>query len=150
MPRVDEHELVRLLQTTADGNTEARLPSPALVAVQRRLYLYAEYFHLAPPAPPGCHGRLLVAGTAGEIRVIPLGDRLLELGRRETCDVPISDREVSQRHCRVGADATGAWIEDLGSTNGTWRNEQQVTARTALFPGDLIRIGRTALVYDGK
>jgi pSer/pThr/pTyr-binding forkhead associated (FHA) protein len=54
------------------------------------------------------------------------------------------DEFASGRHARIEARSDGVWIEDLGSTNGTFVNGERVTAER-LNPGDVIRVGQTEL-----
>jgi hypothetical protein len=53
------------------------------------------------------------------------------------------DDFASAQHARLGTGADGAWVEDLGSTNGTFVNGAQVTTKRVLQPGDVVRIGQT-------
>ena len=63
--------------------------------------------------------------------------------RFETLRLRIEDTYVSQQHARI-FDRGGNWyVEDLGSTNGTFVNEQKLVAPAMLTPGDKIRIGTT-------
>lgn len=66
------------------------------------------------------------------------------IGRREGCDVCLSyDSQVSRDHALLTYDGDTFWLEDTGSTNGTFIEDQQVTGREELEPGQLFRIGRT-------
>ena len=66
----------------------------------------------------------------------------LIIGRSPEADVRIQDRRVSQRHARVVVGADGkVFVEDLGSTNGTYVNGKKV-ARHTLCDGDKVHIGR--------
>jgi pSer/pThr/pTyr-binding forkhead associated (FHA) protein len=67
------------------------------------------------------------------------------IGRAPECELRIDDTYASQQHARVfGKD--GAWyVEDLGSTNGTYVNEQRLAAPAMLTRGDRIRVGTTVL-----
>jgi pSer/pThr/pTyr-binding forkhead associated (FHA) protein len=68
------------------------------------------------------------------------------IGTDETCDVRVNgDPYVSNRHARVWADDTGAvWIEDLGSTNGTFI--QRAGQPTPRHPAFLARVrGKTRI-----
>jgi hypothetical protein len=56
-----------------------------------------------------------------------------------------ADEFVSTRHARIEPRADGTWIEDLGSTNGTFVNGSRVKSARALRPGDVIRIGETEI-----
>ncbi len=72
---------------------------------------------------------------------IPLLRHRLTLGRRESCDVCLRFPNVSGQHCELHF-VEGVWqIRDLGSTNGTKVNGQQVQNRV-LRPGDEITIAR--------
>jgi hypothetical protein len=65
----------------------------------------------------------------------------LSIGRQAADILLENDSQVSRQHAQVevGADQL-ATIRDLGSTNGTWVNEERVTERT-LAPGDMLRVG---------
>src|SRR5262249_45645738 len=52
-------------------------------------------------------------------------------------------QSVSWNHARVELTPQGAFVSDLGSSNGTYVNGQRIEARTALHPGDVIELGRT-------
>jgi pSer/pThr/pTyr-binding forkhead associated (FHA) protein len=67
------------------------------------------------------------------------------LGRDGGSDLALEDDEfASGRHARIDPRADGVWIEDLGSTNGTFVNGERITAER-LSPGDVLRIGQTEL-----
>jgi pSer/pThr/pTyr-binding forkhead associated (FHA) protein len=56
------------------------------------------------------------------------------------------DSQISRRHARVSRGADGRLtIEDLGSANGTFVNDERIDAPRELEPGDVVRMGRTAL-----
>jgi len=77
--------------------------------------------------------------------VFELGDELT-VGRAPGCGVSIPDDTfVSQLHARVFRRDGGLWVEDLGSTNGTFVNKRQVTAPVPLHRGDRLQIGKTVL-----
>ncbi|TMK59663.1 MAG: FHA domain-containing protein [Actinobacteria bacterium] len=67
------------------------------------------------------------------------------IGRAMGCDLRLEDTYVSQEHARIFA-KNGSWyVEDLGSTNGTFVNEQRLAAPAMLTSGDRIRVGTTIL-----
>ncbi len=69
----------------------------------------------------------------------------LEIGRSESCAIRLEDDYVSQMHARLYG-KNGAWfVEDLGSTNGTYLNEGRVAAPVEVRAGDRIRVGKTTL-----
>jgi pSer/pThr/pTyr-binding forkhead associated (FHA) protein len=55
------------------------------------------------------------------------------------------DEFVSARHARIEPRTDGLWIDDLGSTNGTFVNGGRVKSGRTLRPGDVVRIGETEL-----
>lgn len=55
------------------------------------------------------------------------------------------DEFVSARHARIEPRSDGMWIDDLGSTNGTFVNGERVKSGRALRQGDVVRIGETEL-----
>jgi pSer/pThr/pTyr-binding forkhead associated (FHA) protein len=61
----------------------------------------------------------------------------LTLGRSSGCDVRLAaDASVSRRHCLVELDDSGAWVQDLGSLNGTRVNGQNIGRRPTGRGGD--------------
>ncbi len=77
--------------------------------------------------------------------------RSLLMGRDPSSDLPINDVEVSRRHARLIAQANGYAIEDLGSTNGTFVNEQRIKTAVPLRPGDLVRLGdKVIFVFEAE
>jgi hypothetical protein len=67
------------------------------------------------------------------------------LGRDPGCHVTIPDSSVSHRHARI-YHSDGEWyVEDLGSTNGTFVNDRPLTRPVVLRPGDTVSIGRSTL-----
>ncbi|MHB1986505.1 MAG: FHA domain-containing protein [Acidimicrobiales bacterium] len=79
-------------------------------------------------------------------RVFDLGDEVT-LGRSPGCAVPLEDDTfTSSVHARVFHRAGEFWLEDLGSTNGTWLNEEKVAeSPVRLQRGDRMKVGSTTL-----
>ena len=69
------------------------------------------------------------------------------IGREDT-DLTIDDVELSRRHAVVRRHASRLQVEDLGSTNGTYLNEEQLDGPQPLHPGDRIRIGDCEFSYQ--
>lgn len=69
------------------------------------------------------------------------------IGRGPGVDLPIEDEYASPVHAELYADAAGqAWVNDLGSINGTWLNGVRVRVPTRVHLGDEVRVGRTRYV----
>jgi hypothetical protein len=60
------------------------------------------------------------------------------------------DEFASAQHARIDAASDGVWIQDLGSTNGTFVNGARVTSKRLLQPGDIVRIGETELQLERR
>jgi pSer/pThr/pTyr-binding forkhead associated (FHA) protein len=94
---------------------------------------------------------LLLRDGGGRQRVVDLGaaTRALSIGRDPSSDIALDwDSEVSRAHAlldRVG----GAWtlVDDGLSRNGSFVGGERVRGRRRLAPGDVIRVGRTVLVF---
>jgi hypothetical protein len=67
------------------------------------------------------------------------------IGRAPECELRIDDTYASQQHARVFGKGGSWYVEDLGSTNGTFVNEQRLAAPAMLTRGDRIRVGTTVL-----
>lgn len=74
------------------------------------------------------------------------GEESLIVGRAVDADFQISEPGISREHFRVFYQDGRHWIEDLGSTNHTWLNDEMIE-RSALRDGDLIRISKTVLKF---
>lgn len=75
----------------------------------------------------------------------PLGDELT-VGRAGGCGVPLpEDTFVSQLHARVFRRDGQLFVEDLGSTNGTYLNQKKVASAAAMRKGDRLKVGQTTL-----
>jgi pSer/pThr/pTyr-binding forkhead associated (FHA) protein len=58
------------------------------------------------------------------------------------------DEFASAQHARIGTGPDGVWVEDLGSTNGTFVNGARVTTKRLLESGDVVRVGQTELQLE--
>jgi hypothetical protein len=99
-----------------------------------------------PPRPSRSnHPQLKVLEPAGlRGRAFPL-DEEITLGRAAGCQVPLDDAYASQVHARV-FERDGHWyVEDLGSTNGTYLNRRRVAGPMVIKRHDRLQIGNTVL-----
>lgn len=69
----------------------------------------------------------------------------ITLGRRAECDIQLLDPTVSGQHAMITETLGDIWIEDLGSTNGTYVNDALIR-RHLLRDGDLVEIGKHQLL----
>ena len=75
---------------------------------------------------------------------LPLEEGIL-IGRARDWQVLLDDDYVSTRHARISRTPSGYQVEDLGSTNGTYINNQRITTPTPFGVQDTLRIGRTLM-----
>lgn len=74
-----------------------------------------------------------------------LGEELT-VGRAPGCGVSLpTDTFVSQLHARVFRREDSLFVEDLGSTNGTFLNSQRLSAEAPIRKGDRLQVGKTVL-----
>jgi len=96
---------------------------------------------------PAEHVLVVYAGTHLG-RVFPLVPGVNVIGRSPGVDLPLPDDEVSRTHAWVtlrGAPGNEVVLEDRGSTNGTFLNDQILTGPAVLAPGDRIGLGNHVL-----
>jgi hypothetical protein len=70
------------------------------------------------------------------------------LGRGEDADIVLEDSFASTRHARLAPHGDVIVLEDLGSTNGTYLNDEPLRGPQPLHPGDRIRIGDSDFVFE--
>ncbi len=82
-------------------------------------------------------------------KVFPIEQQDVRLGRDLASDVSISDPEVSRHHARFFMQDEGVFIEDLGSTNGTFLNGERISSPQQLRQGDVITFGeKIVMVFE--
>jgi FHA domain len=72
-------------------------------------------------------------------------DGNIQIGRSDACQIKLDDTYSSSFHARIFQRDEGWYVEDLGSTNGTYLNQRRLSAPAELFAGDHVRIGKTVL-----
>ena len=96
-------------------------------------------------------GRLVVLSSPAleEGDVVTLDAHPLTVGRGRNNDVALpEDDYASSRHARFEPRRDGVYVEDIGSTNGTFVNGIRVSRERRLVPGDVVRIGETDLRFE--
>ena len=89
--------------------------------------------------------QLVVTGGQLAGTRLSLGETQITIGRAEDSTLVITDDYASARHARLVPRGGQWYIEDLGSTNGTYLDRAKVTGPTPVPIGVPIRIGRTSL-----
>lgn len=90
---------------------------------------------------------LVLVKPDGSTREIAITRSPRVIGRTEGADIRIAAPDVSRRHCeiRVDEDEEAAFLRDLGSSNGTFVNGDQIV-ECELSPGDLVSVGPAVFV----
>jgi hypothetical protein len=118
-------------------------------APQESIVLSAADVAAVRPSPPPSRtsARMTVVSSPS----LPDGRRLTfheatTVGRGPGSGLRLDEDEyVSSRHALITPAETGVWVEDLGSTNGTFVNGAPVTSARLLAAGDVVRVGDTQL-----
>jgi pSer/pThr/pTyr-binding forkhead associated (FHA) protein len=80
---------------------------------------------------------------------VPLDSEPLTIGRDGVNDVPLpGDSFASAEHARFEPRGDGVWLEDIGSTNGTYVNGVKLNRPKRLEPGDIVKIGETDFRFE--
>ena len=114
----------------------------------------AQELESPPPPPkrtkrPRGEPRVLVVTQGSQTgQSAALADGVILIGRGADCQIILDDDYVSTRHARVVSGENGVYLEDLGSTNGSYVNGQRITAPTTITMSDTIRIGKTILKLE--
>lgn len=69
------------------------------------------------------------------------------MGRGEQAEIRLEDPFASSRHARLVRQGGAVVLEDMGSTNGTYLNEELLSGPQPLHPGDRVRIGDSEFTY---
>ncbi len=120
---------------------------------------------LAPPAPDATG--MYSASTLGPVGFVSRAPRLvverapgheegmiydldgdLVLGRGDSAEIRLEDPFASSRHARIYEQGNSVVVEDLGSTNGTYLNEELLQTPRPLHPGDRVRIGDSEFAFE--
>ncbi len=80
-------------------------------------------------------------------QMFQLSDGSFTVGRAVNNAVQLTDATISKQHARLTIQANSIFVEDLGSSNGTFVNGQRITGPVAFAPGDILQIG-TSLILE--
>ena len=134
----------------------------------RLAFLVLLYLFLFLVARAAWHGLRVDGSAAGEprrvkeLRIIDparsrrkRGERIIihpgaTVGREPGNTIIVDEDTVSARHALFGYERGRWWLEDLGSTNGTFLNRQPLAGRRVLRDGDEVQFGRVAMRFGGS
>ena len=94
---------------------------------------------------------LLIRSGPQTGRVVEVTGERFVIGRDEDCDLQLPDEKISRKHASLMTHADGRVIlQDLGSTNGTFIDEQRITQPTEVRGDEQVRVGDTQLVLSAE
>jgi pSer/pThr/pTyr-binding forkhead associated (FHA) protein len=94
-------------------------------------------------APRGVPTKLQVVDGPNAGQSVPLGEGPILLGRGTDAAIRLDDDYVSTRHARFATNGEQWFVEDLGSTNGTYLGSQRITTPIPIGLGIQVRLGKT-------
>jgi FHA domain len=127
------------------ASRDLRLPQESIILAPSR------EGGIASTAPPVHSGRLVVVKSPEleEGTDFELDTAQMMIGRGRQNDIALAqDEYVSARHARFEPRQDGVWVQDLGSTNGTFLNGARLERPRRLTHGDIVRVGETDLRYE--
>ena len=131
----------RIVQTVA---RDVRLPQESFMLAPQQ----AAAAGLGPRARTGS----LVVLSSSALKVDSertLDSTPVTIGRSSDNDMELGDDEfASAHHAKVEPRRDGVWVQDVGSTNGTFVNGVRLERPKKLDPGDVIRVGETDLRFE--
>ena len=90
---------------------------------------------------------VITGGASGRQFKVMKGTAVI--GRATNAELRVEDDGISRTHARIRAETNRAWVEDMGSRNGTFLNGAKVTAPIELHDGDKIQVGRSTVIRFG-
>jgi Na+-transporting methylmalonyl-CoA/oxaloacetate decarboxylase gamma subunit len=132
--------MVRVIRTELRTAGAPRVPVPAKPKAKKARAATSE----ARPGRGALSQLIVTEGSLAGTRVALTGKPIL-IGRANDSTLVLTDDYASTRHARI-SETNGVWyLEDLGSTNGTYIGHTKVTGPVPLEAGVVIRIGKTAM-----
>jgi hypothetical protein len=99
----------------------------------------------APPKRRGSPTQVVVTQGSNTGITASLAQAPILIGRGNDAAIKLDDDYVSTRHARIAASGDQWFVEDLGSTNGTYIGTVRITQPTTITLGTQVRIGKTIL-----
>jgi pSer/pThr/pTyr-binding forkhead associated (FHA) protein len=129
------------------ASRDVRLPQESFIMAPSQ----AAAMGLGRQAPAVSTGALVALKSTAleEGARFELNAKTLTVGRGAPNDIRLDDDEfASSHHARIEPRRDGVWVEDIGSTNGTYVNGTRLGRPQRLTPGDVVRFGETDLRYE--
>ncbi|WP_121258768.1 FHA domain-containing protein FhaB/FipA [Nocardioides ferulae] len=123
----------------------ARVPAAAREGGRRGATPKAPKTGRQPSKRRGAPTHVLVTEGANAGERAELDQAPILIGRGSDAAIRLDDDYVSTRHARIAASGDQWFVEDLGSTNGTYIGTARITQPTTITPGTQVRIGKTIL-----
>jgi len=120
----------------------ARVPETARGAEARKEKKGAKR---PPPKRRGSPSHVVVTEGSNVGERAELDQAPILIGRGSDAAIKLDDDYVSTRHARIAASGDQWFVEDLGSTNGTYIGTVRITQPTTITLGTQVRIGKTIL-----
>jgi hypothetical protein len=99
-----------------------------------------------PAKPPrGAPSKVVIIDGPDKDRSVPLENAPVTFGRGPECSLPLADEYVSTQHARLVPHEGQWYVEDLGSTNGTYIGNDRLTRPALVGAKSRIRLGKTVL-----
>jgi pSer/pThr/pTyr-binding forkhead associated (FHA) protein len=95
--------------------------------------------------PRGAPTQVVIVDGANAGEAVSLDEAPILIGRGADAAIRLDDDYVSTRHARIASSGDQWFVEDLGSTNGTYIGSHRLTQPTTLQLGSTVRIGKTTL-----
>ena len=151
-----ENASLPFLEGSYSGEAEVRLGdiTARVTSLDSDLCLLSEEFpdqaalrilRAALSAPSPTFPAVAVLGAQPVFLSFP-PDQPLVIGRSRKCGLRLDGSAVSSEHARIGVEGTKCWVEDLGSTNGTFVGGDRVSGRRMLEADEAIKVGSEFVV----
>ncbi len=141
---LQDKDAIEKIPTSTLSSTESGVREALLQEWQNTAALY----RVTPlPQPTGQFGILSIQNGAMMGKTIVLDRPILILGRGSECNIVMNDVSISRQHAQFSRQASGDYVQDLTSRNGTLVNNEPLPAPRLLRTGDVICLGTVILEY---
>ncbi len=145
---VDRRRAAQAARTrTAQPVPAATIPEPPAAPAVAPAQVAAPVPTRQPRRTRNLGGPTRLVVTEGALRgtILPLGSSSVLVGRSPSCTLVLDDDYSSSRHARLFQQGDQWFVEDLGSTNGTFVGDHRVESPTPVPTGTPVRIGRSVV-----